>query len=248
MFRDFKGRIIWSADGLSPKQLTDLLSDPAVDFPKEEVAIKLDRLFFEQYGKFVIRRLQDDFGIPVFVDAKIIEIPSKTLAIAQTYLQDYQPWMLNVMAGACSTGNADDDLLSDFAQACAEVGTRSCAVTVLTSKTSELVIDEFNGREPADQVNYYAKKLQECGLTDIVCSPKEIDIVKQYGLDINTPGVRLAASSTDDQARVDTPHNAIANGARRIVVGRDIYRADRDQPADIVTNIAKIVADLDGQN
>ena len=132
-------RIIWSADVDWP-QLKEVVDCGAL--PKG-TRIKLDRLFFAKDGheKKIITYCQDA-GYPVFVDAKIIEIPDKVVAIAEIYLK-YKPWMLNVMAGVCSTGYIDvenpkkNDALKRFADACKEAGTKSCAVTVLTSKSEE---------------------------------------------------------------------------------------------------------------
>jgi orotidine-5'-phosphate decarboxylase len=40
------------------------------------------------------------------------------------------------------------------------------------------------------------------------------------------PGIRPAGSAHDDQARVDTPGDAIARGADWLVIGRAVTRAD----------------------
>lgn len=243
-FSNFTGRIIWSADGLTAHELMDIIKSGVI--PKGDVAIKLDRLFFEQYNRSIIAEIQENYGIPVFVDAKIIEIPSKAISIAKLYLK-HHPWMLNAMAGACSTGLKQNCFLSDFAKHCQEAGTLSCAVTVLTSKTPVMVKEEFGGSNTAQQVDFYTHLLKENGLTDVVCSPQEIPIVKKYGLDINTPGVRLPGHAIDDQARVSTPHGAISSGATRIVVGRDIYRHDTDKIDDIPQNIERILANIRGE-
>lgn len=97
----FTGKIIWSADNLTDKELLEIVT--GADFPREKVAVKLDRLFLTKYGLAMIRRVQEEAGVAVFADAKIVEIPSKTLEIVKVHLE-YQPWMLNVMAGICNTG------------------------------------------------------------------------------------------------------------------------------------------------
>lgn len=227
MFADFKGQVIWSADDLRPSQIIDIIKCP--EYPRDKVAVKLDRDFFTQYHLRHIEIIQEQYHVPVFVDAKIIEIPSKALKIASRHLK-YHPWMLNVMAGACHTNLPYNDFLHDFAKACLDAGTLSCAVTVLTSKSPVLIAEEF-GLSVADKTSkpaeFYANLAQKCGLTDIVCSPQEIDTIKEFGLDINTPGVRLDGDEHDDQARVDTPHGAISSGAKRIVVGRSIYNPEK---------------------
>lgn len=247
MFENFNGKIIWSADGISLKELIKAVESDG--FPRGQVAVKLDRLFLTKEGLPSISVVQER-GIPVFADAKIIEIPSKTIEIAKLHLE-YQPWMLNVMAGAGSTGflpggieeNLKPDALFQFSELCKAAGTKSCAVTVLTSKTEEFTRCEF-GKLPKNAVIFYAKMAINCGFTDIVCSPLEAKIVRNLSdvVGINTPGVRLSESSKDDQSRVMTPAKALENGAIRLVIGRDLSRN-----GDFAGNFAKIMANIEGR-
>lgn len=222
-------RVIWSAD--VPDRAT-------VEAKLNEMfrlnIIKLDRFFLEVNGLEVIE-LISSLGVKVFVDAKIIEIPSKMVLIAQNYLR-FRPWMLNCMAGGFSTGiykheNIEKiDGLKRFADTCHLVETRPCAVTVLTSKTPDVVGAEFNGRTNVDQVLFYVNILSQAGFTDIVCSPLEAAAIrtdKQFDhLEINTPGVRPRGTSTEDQARTDTPGGAIKAGATRVIMGRALNSAE----------------------
>ena len=242
-------QIIWSAD-VTPEELRDVVRSEALPVG---TVIKLDRLYFEKYGKDSITYCQER-GYPVFADAKIAEIPDKVIGITKTYLH-YKPWMLNVMAGICSTMKLEDenpkkiDALKRFADACAEVGTKSCAVTVLTSKTAETCQFEF-GSEPIDQVMWYVDQMCACGLTDIVCSPQEASKIRSITtydkLLINTPGVRLPTSDANDQARIATPLSALKNGSDRLVIGRDLTGSREDGPIveRIKRNYAKIMANL----
>lgn len=239
--------IIWSAD-VPRSDIEAVIKAEAL--PRGTI-IKLDRLFFETESKDFIRFCEDN-GYPVFCDAKIIEIPVKSLKIAETYLK-YKPFMLNIMAGACSTGRwiSEDkdqtDALARFAEACHEVKTRSCVVTVLTSKTDSLCTFEF-GRNALDQVIKYVEFAHSAGITDIVCSPKEASIIRGYSkfndMWINTPGVRLPDSSKDDQARVTTPFQALKHGANRLVIGRDLTRGDDDIVERVKRNYAKILDNI----
>ena len=94
----------------------------------------------------------------------------------------------------------------------------------------------------------------DCGVSDIVCSPQEVAEVRRLkkinvdtgewqpnGIEINTPGVRLPGSSKDDQARVMTPCQALASGANRLVIGRDLSRDGK-----FSQNFAKIMANIEG--
>ncbi|MEV1206223.1 orotidine 5'-phosphate decarboxylase / HUMPS family protein, partial [Microbispora rosea] len=62
----------------------------------------------------------------------------------------------------------------------------------------------------------------------LVCSPREVAAVRaEVGPDVTliTPGVRPAGADTQDQARVATPEEAIAQGADLLVIGRPITGA-----------------------
>ncbi len=234
--------VVWSAD-VDEETLDKVLGS---DIPL--IYVKLDRLGLTRMGLSKIFNVKDR-GFQVFADAKIIEIPDKVIEIARLHLE-YRPWMLNVMAGICSTGNveADDpkrvDALKRFADECHTAGTLPCAVTVLTSKTPSLVGNEFNQRTPEEQVLTYVEMLLDAGFTDIVCSPREAKAIRQEsrfdGLTLNCPGIRLPGSSKDDQARVDTPAAAIAAGVNRLVIGRDLTNGDFNE------NFVRIAANLNG--
>lgn len=236
------GRIIWSADVGNETALMGYLNQ----MPGLEI-VKIDRLFLIGTGLGVLSRL-NELGYKVFVDAKIIEIPSKTVAIAKEYLK-HKPWMLNCMAGIQSSGvlTHEDpekiDGLKRFADACHEVGTRPCGVTVLTSKTDNVIDREFNGRDSLEQVLYYVEALLDCGFTDVVCSPAEIAAIRAESrfdvLDLNTPGIRPAGSAAGDQARANTPEAALAAGATRLVIGRPITQGD---PAENLRKIADSIS------
>lgn len=240
--------IIWSADVPKKTDIEAVIKHRAL--PKGTI-IKLDRLFFEKNDKDFINWCQTE-GYPVFCDAKIIEIPDKAIAIAKTYLI-WKPFMLNIMADACSTGNmvADDekqlDALKRFADACKVTGTRSCVVTVLTSKSSGICDFEF-GMTPINQVLKYVALARSAGITDIVCSPKEAQAIREKPefneMIINTPGVRLPDSTRDDQQRIMTPFDAIQAGANRLVIGRDMTRGEGNIVECVKRNYSKIVHNI----
>jgi orotidine-5'-phosphate decarboxylase len=66
------------------------------------------------------------------------------------------------------------------------------------------------------------------GARGLVCSPQEVAAVRaEVGEDILliTPGIRLAGATSDDQARVATPEEALKAGADLLVIGRPITKA-----------------------
>lgn len=209
--------------------------------------VKLDRLFTETNGLGSVERVQGA-GLNVFDDAKLVEIPTKLEALAKLHVKR-KPFMLNCMAHSISNGKMDGDLPPDdkdglrrFADVCNDAGVLSCAVTVLTSKTDDIVLTEFNDRTAIDQVLFYVEWLIKAGFTDLVCSPMELAALTEAGflehINANCPGIRLVNSSAGDQARIGTPKGAVSAGAKRLVIGRDLT-------TDPASNYAKIVAELE---
>ena len=102
------------------------------------------------------------------------------------------------------------------------------AVTVLTS-LDEVELGKIGLRGGVlEQVLRLTALARSHGCLGVVASAQEAAALrKEFGSDfvIVTPGVRLAGSGPDDQARVVTPAEAIAAGASHIVVGRPITEA-----------------------
>jgi orotidine-5'-phosphate decarboxylase len=103
-------------------------------------------------------------------------------------------------------------------------------VTVLTSLTGAEVAESW-GREvvsPIEEVVRLAGLVDAAGAHGIVCSGLEAPVVrKRFGARLNmlVPGVRPAGQATHDQARVVTPGEAVAAGARYVVIGRAVTKA-----------------------
>lgn len=99
------------------------------------------------------------------------------------------------------------------------------AVTVLTSLAGQ-DLEELGVRGgPEETVIRLAKLAQAAGLDGVVASAKEIESIRRAcgpRFTIITPGIRMPAAASHDQARVSTPAAAIQAGANYLVVGRPI--------------------------
>jgi orotidine-5'-phosphate decarboxylase len=62
------------------------------------------------------------------------------------------------------------------------------------------------------------------------------------------PGIRLAGDAMNDQARVDTPGEAIARGADWLVIGRSVTGADDPERAadEVSRQVAEALAGRSG--
>lgn len=81
---------------------------------------------------------------------------------------------------------------------------------------------------PADNVRRLAKLTAETGLDGVVCSPKEIELLRgEFANDFTlvTPGIRPEWAAKGDQRRVTTPVEALQLGATQLVIGRPVTGA-----------------------
>ena len=49
--------------------------------------------------------------------------------------------------------------------------------------------------------------------------------IYKNNFELITPGIRLKIENKDDQNRIMTPHEALSNGASKLVIGRSISKA-----------------------
>jgi orotidine-5'-phosphate decarboxylase len=198
-------------------------------------AVKVGKELFTAAGPSILGSL-NELELPVFLDLKFHDIPN-TVAGACRAAAGLGVWMLNVHA----SGGRDMLVAAREALEAASARPLLIAVTVLTSLDRPRLAEVGLDVEPATQVARLAKLTHECGLDGVVCSPREIAVVKRAGRDFLavTPGVRPAGSAEDDQQRVATPADAIAAGADYLVIGRPITRAASPAMA-----VAEIAADI----
>ena len=102
------------------------------------------------------------------------------------------------------------------------------AITILTSLSADDLDRLGIQGPPEDAVRRLAQLAVGAGARALVCSPREVALVRAaVGPDVVliTPGVRPAGADHQDQARVATPEQALADGADLLVVGRPITGA-----------------------
>ncbi|MEV0584768.1 orotidine-5'-phosphate decarboxylase [Nonomuraea sp. NPDC050310] len=178
--------------------------------------VKVGLELYLRYGPDVIASVRGASGVQVFLDLKLHDIPN-TVAGATRSVARLRPAYLTVHAAG---GPA-------MIRAAVEAAphTKIAAVTVLTSLTAaDLAAIGLDGPTP-DAVRRLAALSVAAGATALVCSPHEVAAVRAEvgaGIDLITPGVRPAGADTQDQARVATPEQALADGADLLVIGRPI--------------------------
>lgn len=181
--------------------------------------VKVGLELYLRYGPDVVASVRGASRVEVFLDLKLHDIPA-TVAGAARAVARLRPTYLTVHA---TGGRA-------MIRAAAEAAphTRIAAVTILTS-LDEGELDAVGLGGPAlDAARRLAVLSVEAGARALVCSPREVGAVRsEIGPEITlvTPGVRPAGSSSQDQARVSTPEEALAAGADLLVIGRPITAA-----------------------
>ncbi|MEV0592718.1 orotidine-5'-phosphate decarboxylase [Nonomuraea cavernae] len=178
--------------------------------------VKVGLELYLRYGPDVIASVRGASGVSVFLDLKLHDIPN-TVAGAARAVSRLRPAILTVHA---TGGPAMIRAAVDAAP-----HTQIAAVTVLTS-LSEADLGSIGLIGPADDaVRRLAAMSVDAGATALVCSPNEVAAVRSEvgpGITLITPGVRPTGADTQDQARVATPEQALADGADLLVIGRPI--------------------------
>lgn len=221
----------------------------ALDFPTRDAAlalaaeldpalcrVKVGKELFTRCGPQIVEALQVK-GFEVFLDLKFHDIPN-TSAMAVKAAAELGVWMVNVH---CSGGLR-------MMLACRETLDKAdgpkpllIGVTVLTSMEQADLADIGLDLAPQQQVLRLAGLAAQAGLDGLVCSAHEAQALKNtyMQLQLVTPGIRPAGSKADDQRRILTPAEAMAQGSDYLVIGRPIAQA-----ADPAQALAAVVAEL----
>ena len=203
--------------------------------------VKIGKELFTAQGPDGVRMAAG--GAPLFLDLKFHDIPN-TVAGAIRAAVHLRPTIVNVHA---SGGRAMMMAAAEAAREAAEdldvERPKVIGVTVLTSLDAGDLEEVGQKGPPEAQVERLARLAQDSGLDGVVCSPREIALLRQAcGPDflLVVPGIRPTWAAAGDQKRIMTPQDAVAAGADYIVIGRPITAAD-----DPLEAARRIAADLD---
>ncbi len=224
-----KRRIILPMDGMSGFEEIRIVVDGLHDLVKPKLGLEsMDQDVAHRAADYIAEK-----GGEFFWDEKFSDIPNTAGSATAALLKRHPTgvWAVNVH------GNSNRKAVG------AVVENRGSAnvlgVTVLTSFT-EADCQEIYGCDIATAVLRLAKVCLESGVQGLICSPQEVPMLRrEFGNDflLVTPGIRPAGSDVNDQARVDTPGNAIKSGSDYLVIGRPITQAeDRRSAAVAITH------------
>jgi len=175
------------------------------------------------HGLEVIDRLQDAGATKIFLDLKFHDIPN-SVALAVREAAKHNVWMLTLHL---SGGPA---MLDAAVQEARGSGVNLIGVSVLTSLNQKILTEDLGVQRPIeDHMVHLSKMGIDCGLDGVVCSPEEIKAIRKavgHAPMIVTPGIRAASGDKQDQQRVGTAPQALADGADYLVVGRALSHCD----------------------
>ena len=104
--------------------------------------------------------------------------------------------------------------------------TKLVGVTVLTSLDNKALKQIGHKNNVKKLVLQQAKLASKANLDAIVCSAREVKIVKKvFKKEIITPGIRIDKKN-NDQRRILTPNQAYKNGSDWLVIGRPITKGN----------------------
>lgn len=205
-------------------------------------AFKVGLQLFSAAGPQYVRQLADR-GIKVFLDLKFHDIPN-TVAKAAVEASKLGVWMMNVHA----SGGREMMVrtVQDVGEYCERSGIEKplmIAVTVLTSSNQETLSETGVQSGVEEQVGNLARLAAVCNMDGVVASAREVGVIRREVPNPSfltvTPGIRPKLGTLDDQKRVTTFGQALANGSDYVVIGRPITEA-----ADRVAAIEQILSEI----
>lgn len=210
------------------KALVDTLGD-SVTFYKIGLELFMSGEYFELLNWLKTRNKK------IFVDLKFFDVPATVgRAVAQ----------LNGLGITFATIHGNDGVMRAAAESKGDV--QILAVTVLTSLDRGDLDDLGFTCDVEALVLSRAKRAIKLGCDGVVASGHEVRAMRKslgHSFMVVTPGIR-PIDNDDDQKRVVTPAQALANGADYLVIGRPIRdaRDPRAAAQDIQAQISSALA------
>tara|TARA_B100000242_G_C42932544_1_gene432497 strand:+ start:162 stop:863 length:702 start_codon:yes stop_codon:yes gene_type:complete len=196
--------------------------------------IKIGLEFFSENGPKGFLEIKK-FGVPIFLDLKLKDIPNTVKRSAQNLI-NLKPDYLSIHL----TGGLK--MVKDVVSI--KNNTKILGISMLTSlETSDLKSFGYNLSNLAFVENL-AKIGEKADIDGLVSSAHEIPHLKKKLTKTNmiyvTPGIRLSKHKANDQKRIISPGQAIKNGSNMLIIGRSIT-----QSTNPINSIKKILEDIE---
>jgi orotidine-5'-phosphate decarboxylase len=178
-------------------------------------------------GLALANELKLEHGKRIFLDMKLFDIGA-TVEHAVRGIAQYDIDFLTV--------HGDPHVVRAAKEGASKSNMKILAVTILTSlDRDDLDANLMKAGDIRHLVIERAERAFEAGADGVIASPQEAGFIRALSSAkkklIVTPGVRPTGTALDDQKRIATPAEAIANGADHIVVGRPIWQSNDPRKA-----------------
>lgn len=221
---DNKEKLVLALDVPSYEQAENLVAEL-----KDYVGVfKVGKELFTSCGPKIFEMIKKYNG-KIFADLKFHDIPN-TVANAARVMTSYGVDIIDLHSfGGLEMIAMARETIEEESIRLGIQRPKLLAVTILTSLTQQ-DLERFMIKEDMNTyIKHLARLAHEGGADGVVCSPKEISLIKEdIGSDFLTltPGIRPTWSQKDDQKRVMTPKEAVSLGTDYIVVGRPIIKSE----------------------
>ena len=208
-----KNKIFVACDSTSISKVEKIIGK--TQNSKIKIGYKFGLEFFNsKKGRSFLKKLNNK---TIFADLKLHDIPN-TCASAVKAIKDLK---INYLTIHISSGlNA----LKATKKVSGKI--KLIGVTILTSLDNKSLKEIGFNKDVKKLVLQQAKLANKAKLDAIVCSAKEVKLVKKvFKKEIITPGIRFNSKS-NDQKRVVTPKQAYKNGSDWLVMGRPITKGN----------------------
>jgi orotidine-5'-phosphate decarboxylase len=181
---------------------------------------KIGNQLFTREGPGIVKAVRAT-GVDVFLDQKWHDIPQTVAnAVKAAVALDVRFVTVHASGGL--------EMLQAAQAAVKGSRTQILAVTVLTSLDDGALRQVGFDRTAAEQVVRLARLATLAGVSGLVCSPHEIELIRQQvqePVKLVTPGVRSGNDGLHDQKRTLSAPEALKRGANHLVIGRPITKA-----------------------
>ena len=206
-------KIIVALDGSNIRKIKKIVNE----LKYEVYAFKIGYEFFFNFGIDGYLEIKE-ICPNIFLDLKLHDIPN-TVQQGIKALEKLKPLLTTIHI------SGGDDMMK--ASLVNRNYTKILGVSILTSLDAKQSKKYYNEKNIESLVKKFVKQAEKNNLDGIVCSPREIKIIRKQVNDdflIVTPGIRInkLENVKDDQKRVLTPIEAINLGANLLVIGRPI--------------------------
>jgi len=217
-------KIIIALDGMDKNNVFNLLEK----IP-EIIWVKVGLELFVSEGPDVLSMLRDE-GKKIFLDLKFHDIPT---TVARACFAASQTGAEFISLHTCAGTKALKMANESAHEGAAKVNLKPpklLGITILTSWTRESLASDLLINESIDQrVNHLAEIASKSGLGGCVCSPREVQFLREVypkTFELVTPGIRSLGSDINDQSRISDASEAIKMGASKLVIGRAITQSN----------------------